>query len=217
MQLDRTQQRIIGVLIEKELTTPDIYPLTLNALVIGCNQKNNRDPEMALETFEVEGALLALREKEWVVRREGGRASKHRHCIEDRLGLDARQKAVMAELLLRGPQAAGALKPRVARMGFEGGPDEILAVLEELRTQVPPLVELLPMRPRERDQRWAHLLGPRDETLPETSAASASPPRRAMPATAPTAELAARVARLEAEVAELRDELSRLREASGEA
>lgn len=160
---DRTEQRIIGVLIEKELAVPDSYPMTENALVAGCNQKSNRDPEMALEVFEVAGALNALREKEWVVKVEGSRADRYRHELTQRLDVDRNQKAVLCELLVRGPQAPGALKPRVARMGFQASPAEITAVLEGLRSRSGgPLVEQLPRIPRERDQRWGHCMGPRD-------------------------------------------------------
>jgi hypothetical protein len=217
VELDRTQQRIIGVLLEKELSTPDGYPLTVNALLAGSNQKNNRDPQMELEEFEIEGALLALREKEWVVRREGGRAPKYRHAVDQRLGIDGPAKSVLAELLLRGPQAPGALKPRVARMGFAGSPEEILAVLEALQARVPPLVEPLPRQPRERDQRWGHCLGAR---APAPRPANAPAPRP-LPGAAPrapasgVAELDARIAQLEGELAELRAERSRRQAAGG--
>lgn len=162
MKLDPTEQRILGVLIEKELAVPDNYPLTQNALVAGCNQKNNRDPLMALEEFQVSGALASLLEKRLVLRvsQAGARTVRFKHQCDPLLGLGGREKAVLAELLLRGPQAPGALKPRLVRMGVAAGPAEILAVLEGLRARSDgPLVEQLPREPRQRDQRWQHLLG----------------------------------------------------------
>jgi uncharacterized protein YceH (UPF0502 family) len=110
IELDRTGQRIIGVLIEKQLSVPDSYPLTENALVAGCNQTSNRDPAMDLQGFQVTGALLQLHEQEVVARVEGhGRVTKYRHRLDDSLGVGNQELAVLAELLLRGPQAPGAL------------------------------------------------------------------------------------------------------------
>ena len=158
--LDRTERRIVGVLIEKERTVPDTYPLSEKALVAGCNQTNNRDPMLDLQGFEVAGALMALQQKGWLVRVDGGsRVTKYRHKIVEHLGLTDPEVAVMAELLLRGPQAPGALKTRVARLGFHAEPTAILEVLEKLRSRPQPLVEQLARVPRERDGRWQHLLG----------------------------------------------------------
>lgn len=214
--LDPTEQRILGVLMEKELAVPESYPMTENALLAGCNQKSNRDPEMSLEGFEVAGALMALADKGWVVKTEGGRAARYRHKADDRLGVNAKEKAVLTELLVRGPQAPGALKGRVARMGFAGTPHDVEAVLRGLRERSgDALVQQLPRQPRERDARWAHCLG-------EMPAASPADPtvdgEAAPPAAAPASEsatppdLAARVQRLEAEVAALRAELTELRQ-----
>lgn len=210
--LDPTEQRIVGVLIEKELSVPESYPLTENALLAGCNQKSNRDPELALELFQVQGALMALRLRDWVAQVQGGRAPKVRHRVEERLGVDDREKAVLAELLLRGPQTPGELQRRVARMGFRAGsPEEVLAVLEGLAARTPPLVAKLPRRPRERDARWAHALGeqtPVPDPAPDPAPPSAAPtPSPEPPAESP---LAVRLAALEAEVAELRARLERL-------
>ena len=158
--LDPTEQRIVGVLVEKELAVPDTYPLTENALLAGCNQKSNRDPEMSLEAFQVSGALRALLETEWVTRteRDGGRTVRYRHRLEEKLGSEPVAKPILAELLLRGPQAPGALKTRVARMGMHASPEQILDLLGTLRQRSPPLVEQLPRQPRERDARWAHCM-----------------------------------------------------------
>ena len=147
--LDRTEQRIVGVLIEKQRTVPDTYPMSENALVNGCNQSSNRDPVMSLEAFEVAGALMAMHGRDVVRRIEGsGRVAKYRHRLDELLGVGDNQLAVLAELMLRGPQAPGALKPRVARMGFAGTAAEIEAVLREMAQTTPPLCASEPRRPR---------------------------------------------------------------------
>ncbi|MCB9883997.1 MAG: DUF480 domain-containing protein [Planctomycetes bacterium] len=209
--LDPTGQRIVGVLIEKQLSVPDSYPLTENSLLAGCNQSSNRDPVGEYESFQIAGALMALHEQNWVARVEGaGRVPKYRHRADERLGADPKVLAVMAELLLRGPQAPGALKPRVARMGYHAEPAAIEALLRGLAEQRPPLVEQLPLGPRERDRRWRHLLGPRAESsVPRASAAPQPAPAPAA-ATAAPPDLASRVEALEAEVAALRRRLDEL-------
>jgi uncharacterized protein YceH (UPF0502 family) len=160
--LDATEQRVIGVLLEKERTVPDTYPLSENALLAGCNQSNNRDPQMSLEVFQLHGVLLSLQEKGWIARVDGGsRVTKFRHKVVERLGLTDAQLAVLAELLLRGAQAPGALKPRVARMGFVGSAEDVLRTLQELAARPEPIVEQLPLASRERDRRWQHRLGER--------------------------------------------------------
>lgn len=160
LNLDRTECRIVGVLLEKQRTVPDTYPMTENALINGCNQSSNRDPVMSLESFEVAGALMAMHGRDVVVRIEGGgRAVKYRHRLDELLNVSENQLAVLAELLLRGPQAPGALKPRVARMGFHGTPQQIEEALREMAAATPPLVTQEAKRPRERDHRWRHLLG----------------------------------------------------------
>jgi uncharacterized protein YceH (UPF0502 family) len=209
IELDRTGQRIIGVLIEKQLSVPDSYPLTENALVAGCNQTSNRDPAMDLQGFQVTGALLQLHEQEVVARVEGhGRVTKYRHRLDDSLGVGNQELAVLAELLLRGPQAPGALKPRVARMGLHASPAEIEGVLSRLAQQR--IVEQLAHRPRERDRRWRHLLGDGSEVevgggAPEAASAANAPPTSA-PVALPRhdlAEVLARLAALERRVASL--------------
>ncbi len=223
-RLDRTEQRIVGVLIEKQLALPDSYPMTENALVDGCNQKSNREPVMELATFQVAGAVMALQEKGWVARVEGGgRAAKFKHRTVDQVPVDSKELALFAELLLRGPQAPGALKPRVARMGFHTTPDEIEAMLRRLAERR--LVEQMVLAPRERDRRWRHLLGDGSELQNALSAEPAlaapspvAPPRVAPPmlhpivAPAPASgDLTGRVASLERQVAELQRQLKQLR------
>ena len=207
VELDRTEARIVGVLIEKQRTVPDTYPMTENALVTGCNQKNNRDPVMDLEPFEVAGACMALHQREVIARVEGGgRAAKFRHKLDELLGLGDDALAVLCELLVRGPQAPGALKPRVARLGFHGTPAQIEDVLRDLAARPRPLVALQPKRPRERDARWAHLLAPGEEAQPKSSDAPLDAPMSpaAPPATSASDDtVLERLAALEARVDEL--------------
>jgi len=223
--LDPIQQRILGVLVEKEASVPDSYPLTENALLAGCNQKSNRDPEMDLDATALHPALLALREDGFIARVEGGgRTVRYRHRMLDRLNVSREEAIVLTELLLRGPQAPGALKPRIARMGLHLEPAAIADLLDGLAAHQPkPLVERLERQPRERDHRYGHLLGERPAAEPPgipavAPAITAEPAVR--PATEPgSAELERRIARLEAQVAELQREIAALRgaEEGGEA
>ena len=214
LRLDPTEQRIVGTLIEKQLTVPDSYPLSEHALVAGCNQSNNRDPVTEYATFQVAGALMALQQKGVVARVDGaGRVAKFRHKLDEALVCSTPQLAVLAELLLRGPQAPGALKPRVARMGYGAEPPAIEALLQELAARPTPLVELLPLGPRERDRRWRHLLGDGAAAAPAVhdSGAAAAATVTATPPAASAGDLAPRVAELERQVRALQDEVAALR------
>ena len=236
--LDRLEQRIIGVLIEKQLTVPDTYPLTQNALIAGCNQKNNRDPQMSVEDYEVEGALRALMDRSWVLRveRDTGRAHRYSHQAKQQLGVEIPELAILSELLCRGPQAPGALKTRCSRMHPFASPAEVEARLREMAARPAPYVRQLPKRPREQAGRWCHLFdgGAEGERLhaeatggappPAAAAPEATPPPAAMPpaamppatatpsaaTSAPDEGLRERVAQLEDEVSELRARLDRL-------
>lgn len=222
VELDRTEQRIVGVLIEKQRTVPDTYPMTENALVAGCNQKSNRDPVMDLQQFEVAGACMALHQREVIARVEGGgRAVKFRHKLDELLNVGDDALAVLCELLVRGPQAPGALKPRVGRLGFHASPAQIEAVLQDLAARTPPLVEQQPKRPRERDHRWIHRLGPASEHDADAtparapSAASLSVPPTRNPAPSPSSDgdgdpVEDRLRALEARVDELERRLEGL-------
>lgn len=232
--LDSTTQRVLGVLIEKELAVPDSYPLTEAALLAGCNQKSNREPPMDLEQPDVDRAITELQGLGYAARVEGARATRYRQRIDQTLGLDAADRAVLAELLVRGPQAPGALKSRVARMQLEATPDGILEILHKLAERSPPLVEKQARRPRERDWRWAHCFGPgiewTEETVPDVPRPSelivtptaARPVREpldepepppAEPADAET--LTARIETLERVVDDLRAELAAVKAAAG--
>jgi uncharacterized protein len=131
--LEALERRVLGVLVEKAKTTPDVYPLSLNALRNGCNQKNNRYPQMQVEEDAVEDALDSLRKKGAVVVIEGmGRVEKYRHLAKDWFGIEKEELAVMTELLLRGAQTVGELRGRAARMEPIKGLDELAPVLESL-------------------------------------------------------------------------------------
>ena len=215
--LDEIQRRVLGVLIEKAKTTPAGYPMSVNAIVAGCNQKNNREPLMTLDDFTVEKALDQLRnlgavsEIDWL-----GRVSKFKHHGYEWMGVNNPELAVMTELLLRGAQALGELRARAARM-------ESIADLSDLKPMVAGLVErglMLELTPAGRGQIVSHNLYPPAE-LGELKASlsrgawSASPreaseaPAAAMPSDRAT-ELSAEIAELRAEVARLRDLISDL-------
>ena len=135
--LNTVEQRVVGVLIEKELTVPDSYPLTENTLLAGCNQKSNRDPEMELDSHEIHAALTSLRASGWVTRVDSsGRAARFRHDVDTMLGLAPDEKRLLCELLIRGPQAPGALKPRIARMGANriGSPEVLSSIPSGIST-----------------------------------------------------------------------------------
>lgn len=213
LRLDPTEQRIVGTLIEKQLSVPDSYPMSENALVAGCNQSNNRDPVTAYETFQVAGALMAMQQKGVVGRIDGaGRVAKYRHKLDESLACTTSELAVFAELLLRGPQAPGALKPRVARMGYHAEPAAIEALLQGLAARPVPLVEQLPLGPRERDRRWRHLLGDGNAAAaPDADADAGVVAPMASAASSPAGDLAARVAELERQVRALQDDVAQLR------
>ena len=173
MHLDRTSRRVLGSLVEKKLTTPEQYPLTLNALVLACNQKSNRDPEMQLEEFIVEGCLKQLRVDGWVtvVERDYGRAVRYSERLAEQIGLSVREAAILTELMLRGPQTEQELQRRCERMTRMGTVDETLSVLGEMASRR--LVQHLPREVGQRVARWKHLLTPPEEEA-ETPAPAAA-------------------------------------------
>ena len=156
--LDDIEIRVLGCLIEKELSTPEYYPLTLNALVNACNQKSNRSPVMTLADADVESALGTLRNMQLaLLSAEGGRAPKYRHTLMERLRLDPSELALLSELLLRGPQTPGELRARSKRMHQFTGMEAVEETLQELMERTPPLVVRLPPNTRRRHLP-AHLL-----------------------------------------------------------
>jgi len=158
MNLNDLEIRVLGCLMEKELTTPEYYPLTLNALLAACNQKSNRNPQLALTEVEVEEALKALGGRGIArLTTTGGRVGKYCHSMTEKLGLGAKARAVLAELMLRGPQTAGELRNRGERMAPIADVAEAEALLLELQRLAPPLVMKLPRQPGHKEQRYRQL------------------------------------------------------------
>jgi len=174
MQLDRTEARVLGALVEKRWTTPDQYPLSLNALVLACNQKSNRDPVLALEEFEVTGCLLGLRQRSLVMVHEqyGGRVPRYGEKLMEELRLSRQAMAILAELLLRGPQTAGELYRRCPRMADFANQGEVDAHLRDLAGSH--YVTLLARETGQRHARWKQLLC-RDRTGAGEGAEDGSP------------------------------------------
>ncbi|MEY2565937.1 MAG: uncharacterized protein QOE35_466 [Actinomycetota bacterium] len=162
------QQRVVGCLVEKELTTPDQYPLSMNALIAACNQSTNRDPVVQLDERVVSNALENLKAESLVrvVFSKGNRVDKYRHVLPEALELDRASLAVITVLLLRGPQTAAELRARTERMHAFAATHAVEHVLAQLAGRDDPLVTLLPRQPGRKEPRWAHLLGAVAATAP---------------------------------------------------
>jgi uncharacterized protein len=200
--LTPAELRVLGSLLEKQRTTPDTYPLTLNALRAACNQSTNRDPVVNYDEETIRDALARLGRRRWtrLASGHGSRAAKYRHLLDEELKVDRSEQALLAVLMLRGPQTPGELLQRTERLyHFEGAAD-LHAVIDRLIERE--LVARLARQPGQREERYMHLLG--DEEPPEESVA---------PAPAPVED--DRLARIERELAELRAEVEALREAIG--
>jgi uncharacterized protein len=230
MEPDAAEIRVLGCLIEKQRTTPDVYPLTLNSLRLACNQSTNRDPVVNYDEGEIRGALDRLVHRKWATLASWSnrRAMKYRHTLDRTLGLDQAEVALLCVLMLRGPQTPGELRARSDRLHSFGGAAELEEVLGRLSERR--LVEPLGRRPGQREERYRQLLGAvgdEEEAVPPAprpAAASDQPQGAASdppPAAAPTAPpppahgLDERLERLEREVAELRAGLASLRDELG--
>ena len=214
MEIDRTARRVLGALLEKRWSTPEQYPLTLNSLVAACNQKSNRDPEMHLDDFLVEGCLFQLRTAElaMVVERDVGRTTRYAERLSEKLDLSRQQQAIVAELLLRGPQTSNELLRRCERMAHfenEGEVEGLLRGMADLKW-----AQLLPREPGQRQQRWKHLFTPAGEEpehRPHTLVADALHSMDTARSSAPSlAELHLRLEQLQSEVVDLRARLERI-------
>jgi uncharacterized protein len=209
MDLDAVEVRVLGCLIEKQRTTPDAYPLSLNALRLACNQSTNRDPVVHYDEETIRGGLHRLGRRRFTRLASGhsSRAAKYRHLLDDELRLDREEQAVLAVLMLRGPQTPGELKQRTERMQAFSTMDELNEVLTRLIDRE--FVAQLARRPGQKEERFAHRLS-EDSDEPETVAAAPAqvvvppPPRRDD-----------RLDKLEREVAELRAEIAALRSELG--
>ncbi|MGI9075176.1 MAG: YceH family protein [Bryobacteraceae bacterium] len=197
--LDPVEVRVLGALIEKEATTPEYYPLSLNALVNACNQKSNRDPVVEYDQDTVEDAVERLRENKLALTIVGsGRVKKYAQRISETLNLGRRELAVLCTLLLRGPQTLGEIKDRSERMFALADPAEAERVLDKL-AEWPEhaLLKKLSRQPGQKDARYAHLL---------SGEPRAEPPTEVAPAAQPT-----RIAQLEQQLQELRSEFDQLK------
>ncbi len=211
--LDAIEVRVLGSLMEKELTTPDNYPLTLKALVSACNQSSSRDPVMDLDESAVAGALdrLATRSFARGIHRSDARVMRYRQEIGETLHLHRPERAVLSVLMLRGPQTAGEIRTRTARAAEFVDPSHVEITLDALASLSTPLVAALPRQPGQKEVRYAHLLAGTPELDPGAAATAAS--SETLPSAAPRRSGAGdRIAALEAEVAALRDEVAEVRE-----
>jgi hypothetical protein len=207
--LDPIEVRVLGALMEKQLSTPEYYPLTLNALLAAANQKSNREPVMELTEVEVQRALDRLQDEKLVWRVMGGRAVRFDHNLDHVWHLNRREKAVLTLLFLRGPQTAGELRGRSDRLQSFDTVSEVEELLREMAAHSEPLVRELPRRPGQKEERWAHLAGGAIiETAPAAAAESAEPRAHGEP-------LSQRVQRLEEQVAALTEELRALKQNLG--
>jgi uncharacterized protein len=211
MNLSPEQLRVLGCLLEKQRTTPDAYPLSLNALRLACNQSTNRDPVVDYDEATIRDALHRLERRGLTRLASGSRAAKYRHLLAERLPMDRAEEALMCVLMLRGPQTPGELKQRGDRMHPFADLHEVQATLERLIERE--LAMRLARRPGQKEERYEHLLGAEQEgeaasiapqanggsvSVGSVGSATGEGPRSA------TVDLEARVARLEREVAELR-------------
>jgi uncharacterized protein len=202
LQLTSIEARVLGALVEKDITTPDYYPLSLNALVNACNQKNNRDPVMTLDESAVHEALTTLEEKRLAgpARGADSRVSKFEHHLQEVFNFDRREVAVICVLLLRGAQTPGELRGRTERMYHFEALDDVVSTLDRLAQREPPLVSVLPRQPGTKESRYMHLFS--GEPAGGTAEAEMEEPH------AHSASSSDRLAHLEEEVEALRRELA---------
>jgi len=206
-QLDAVEVRVLGCLLEKQQATPEYYPLTLNALVAACNQRSNRYPVMKLPEGEVVLALRRLAQDGLVMRDDKGRATRWSQSLDRVLGLDAACKAALTVLLLRGPQTAGEVRSRTARLHDFGSAAAAESALAELAAPPDPVVVLLERSPGQKEARWGHRVGISD---PEGDAPPPPPPPRSAAREFDPEQIMLRLERLEEEVEKLKSALSQV-------
>ena len=209
MNLTPIEARVLGSLIEKDITTPDYYPLSLNALVNACNQKNNRDPVMTLDEDTVRDALSGLQSERLAGPASGAdsRVTKYEHRLQEVYNFSRGDIAVLCVLLLRGPQTPGELRGRTERMHRFEDLDQVQAALQRLMQREPPLAAVLPRQPGTKEARYAHLMsGDIEYTAPERLVSGSLVPGTSPP----DPDLSERVTQLEQTVAELRSRIEDL-------
>ena len=208
------EARVLGSLVEKSLTTPEYYPLSLNALKNACNQKSSREPVVDYDDAQVARALEGLRDKHfvWFVDSADSRVQKYRHRLAEALDLAEGEMAVVDLLLLRGPQTPGELRGRSDRLHGFSTVEDVEAALQTLAGREVPLVARLPRQPGRKEHRWVHTLCGTPEVLPDEEVA----PAREAPVFREVRAERDRLAALEAEVAALKEEVKVLREELGQ-
>ena len=204
--LNDIEARVLGALLEKEITTPDYYPLSLNSLVNACNQKSNRDPVMNLDEDSVRDALRMLQDNSLArsVSAADSRVTKYEHRLQEAFNFDRREAAIFCELLLRGPQTPGELRTRAERMHPFDDLSEAQSALQRLMNREPPLVKVLARQPGTKESRYIHLLS-------GDAKAASSTAGREVPE-APEREKTDEFSRLSAEIAELRRDMADLKQ-----
>ncbi len=205
VKLNDIDRRVLGVLLEKEMSQPDYYPMTLNAVVAACNQKQNRDPVMSLDEVAIEAALSSLQDMGLLTAMfpaQGGRVKRHRHEAEAAFGWQKAERAVMAELLLRGPQTVGELRTRCQRFVQFTDLEAVSQVLSELNRRDPPMAQAMPREPGRSAIRYRHLLDPEGH---RTGSSAPVTQEIAEPARAPSTNP---LTVLQSELADLRRELN---------
>lgn len=213
LELSDVEIRVLGALVEKETTTPEYYPLSLNALVNACNQKSNRDPVMTLDEDAVRAAIRSLTEHALVRSASGdSRVAKFEHRLNELYNFHRHEMAVLCVLMLRGPQTPGELRTRCERMYAFEDLDAVHAALNLLMRRDPPLTKVLPRQPGTKESRYMHLLSGdvAPQALAEETAMSASDAGEHSASVVST--LGERIREVEQEVSELRRELETLRE-----
>ena len=209
--LSLIETRILGCLREKETTTPDYYPLTLNALTNACNQRSNRNPVLELEESEVDQALESLRLKGWasLITLANSHVAKHRHKLDERFpSATPLQLAILTELMLRGPQTAGELRARCDRMTATGTIDTVRDTLEAMANLEHALIVQLPRQPGRKDSRYAHLLSGEPDIEELSAPVTSNEPVKVTVAATLSPEAEERIANLENELAELKKQFA---------
>jgi uncharacterized protein len=205
LTLTETEARVLGSLIEKDITTPEYYPLSLNALVNACNQKSNRDPMMQLDENTVRDALSGLQENRLAGPASGAdsRVTKYEHRSQEVFNFTRAETAVLCVLLLRGPQTPGELRGRTERLHHFETLDDVQSALQKLMQRQPALAKVLPRQPGMKESRYVHLLSG-DVVAPET-------PQAIVASGSHNSADAERLARVEEEVSVLRQEIAQLK------